>query len=60
MRDVGCKACIVRLPDGKLWVHAPVALDDPLRAALAELKIQESPVLCAQYTDCPWTLGYIA
>ena len=28
--DVGCKACIVRLPGGKLWVHAPVGLDGPL------------------------------
>ena len=35
--DVGCKACIVRLPDGKLWVHAPVGIDDGLRAALANL-----------------------
>jgi len=35
--DVGCKACVVRLPDGKLWVHAPVGLDDSLRHALAEL-----------------------
>lgn len=35
--DVGCKACIVRLPDGKLWVHAPVELDDSLKAALEEL-----------------------
>lgn len=35
--DVGCKACVVRLPDGKLWVHAPVGLDQPLREALAEL-----------------------
>jgi len=35
--DVGCKACIVRLPDGKLWVHAPVGLDDGLRQALAQL-----------------------
>lgn len=35
--DVGCKACVVKLPDGKLWVHAPVGLDEPLRAALKEL-----------------------
>ena len=35
--DVGCKACVIRLPDGKLWVHAPVALDPELRAALAEI-----------------------
>ena len=25
--DVACKAAVVRLPDGKLWVHAPVGLD---------------------------------
>ena len=35
--DVGCKACVVRLPDGMLWVHAPVGLDEPLRAALKSL-----------------------
>ena len=35
--DVGCKSCIVRLPDGKLWVHAPVGLDQALRDALAAL-----------------------
>jgi hypothetical protein len=35
--DVACKAAIVRLPDGKLWVHAPVGLDAQLRDALAEL-----------------------
>jgi hypothetical protein len=35
--DVACKACIVRLPDGGLWVHAPVALDQPLRDALEKL-----------------------
>jgi len=35
--DVGCKACVVRLPTGKLWVHAPVGLDPPLVSALAEL-----------------------
>lgn len=35
--DVGCKACIVRLPSGSLWVHAPVGLDDSLRAALGTL-----------------------
>ena len=35
--DVGCKAVIIRLPDGKLWVHAPVGLDDAMRHTLAEL-----------------------
>lgn len=35
--DVGCKACVVRLPSGELWVHAPVGLDEPLRAALERL-----------------------
>ena len=35
--DVGCKSVVVRLPDGTLWVHAPVGLDDALRSALAEL-----------------------
>jgi hypothetical protein len=35
--DVGCKAAIVKLPDGTLWVHAPVGLDQPLRQALKDL-----------------------
>mmetsp|Transcript_26219 Transcript_26219/g.43427 ORF Transcript_26219/g.43427 Transcript_26219/m.43427 type:complete len:311 (-) Transcript_26219:250-1182(-) len=35
--DVGCKMAVVRLPDGGLWVHAPVQLDDQLETQLAEL-----------------------
>ena len=35
--DVGCKAVVIRLPDGKLWVHAPVGLDEPLRKAIRDL-----------------------
>ena len=35
--DVACKAAVVRLPDGGLWVHAPVGLDQSLREALASL-----------------------
>ena len=35
--DVGCKAVVVKLNDGTLWVHAPVGLDAPLRSALADL-----------------------
>lgn len=35
--DVGGKMAVIRLPDGALWVHSPVELDDELRAALAEL-----------------------
>lgn len=35
--DVGGKMAVVRLADGGLWVHSPVALDDALRAALAAL-----------------------
>jgi hypothetical protein len=35
--DVGGKMAVVRLADGGLWVHSPVALDEPLRLALAEL-----------------------
>jgi len=35
--DVGCKAVVVRLPTGGLWVHAPVELDAQLQAALAEI-----------------------
>ena len=35
--DVGCKMCVVRLPDGKLWVHGPVQLDTALRDAVGKL-----------------------
>jgi hypothetical protein len=35
--NVGGKMAVVRLPDKSLWVHSPVALDQPLRDALAEL-----------------------
>lgn len=35
--DVGGKMAVVKLPDGSLWVHSPVELDDALRLALAEL-----------------------
>lgn len=35
--DVGCRMTVVRLPDGELFVHSPVALDEPTRAALDEL-----------------------
>ena len=32
--DVACKAAIVQLADGTLWVHAPCQLDDELRREL--------------------------
>ena len=35
--DVGGKMVVVRLRDGKLWVHSPVELDAPLIRALAEI-----------------------
>jgi glutaredoxin len=35
--DVGGKMAVVRLADGSLWVHSPVELDAPLKAALAAL-----------------------
>ena len=35
--DVGGRSVIIRLRDGSLWVHSPVALDDSLRGALASL-----------------------
>jgi hypothetical protein len=35
--DVGGRSVVLRLADGSLWVHSPVALDEPLRAALAAL-----------------------
>lgn len=33
----GARMTVVRLPEAGLWLHSPVALDDPLRRALAEL-----------------------
>jgi hypothetical protein len=35
--DVGGRSVVLRLRDGGLWVHSPVALDAPLAAALAAL-----------------------
>ncbi|CAM9511534.1 unnamed protein product [Ascophyllum nodosum] len=35
--DVGGRMAVVKLPDGSLWVHSPVQLDEPLRRALEEL-----------------------
>ena len=35
--DVACKMAVVKLRDGTLWVHAPVALDDKTRAAVDAL-----------------------
>jgi hypothetical protein len=35
--ELGHRMTVVRLPDGSLWVHSPVAYSDPLAAALAEL-----------------------
>jgi len=35
--DVGCRMTVIRLPDGDLFVHSPVALDEPTRAALDAL-----------------------
>jgi len=35
--DVACKMAVVRLRDGSLWVHAPVALDAATKAAVDAL-----------------------
>ena len=35
--DVACKMAVVRLGDGSLWVHAPVALDAATRTAVDAL-----------------------
>ena len=35
--DVGGRFTVIRLSDGTLWVHAPLALDDELRSLLREL-----------------------
>ncbi|KAL1525703.1 hypothetical protein AB1Y20_020549 [Prymnesium parvum] len=59
--DVGCKMCVVRLPDGTLWVHAPVALDDALRRALAELgEVRHivTPNTEHQKWAAPWILEF--
>lgn len=34
---VGARMVIVKLSDGRLWVHSPLALDDELKAAMDEL-----------------------
>lgn len=35
--EVGCKMTVVRLADGNLWLHSPVALDAELRRELESL-----------------------
>jgi len=35
--DVGCRMTVIRLPDGGLFLHSPVKLDDATRAALDPL-----------------------
>lgn len=35
--DIGCRMTVVRLPDGGLWLHSPVPLDQPLQQALFAL-----------------------
>jgi hypothetical protein len=35
--DVGGRMAVVRLADGRLWVHSPVQLDDSLRLMLSSL-----------------------
>jgi len=35
--DVGCRMTVVRLADGGLWLHSPVAIDAALRDAVAAL-----------------------
>lgn len=35
--DVGCRMTVIRLPGDELFLHSPVALDEPTRAALDQL-----------------------
>ena len=35
--DIGCRMTIIRLANGGLFLHSPVPLDGPLRAALGQL-----------------------
>lgn len=35
--DVGGRMCVIQLPDGNLWVHSPVGLDEETKAALKKL-----------------------
>ena len=48
--DVGGRCAVVKLQDGSLWVHSPVALDDNLREALAELG--EVKHVVVRFTPC--------
>ncbi|KAJ8601690.1 hypothetical protein CTAYLR_003180 [Chrysophaeum taylorii] len=44
--DVACKAAVVRLQDGSLWVHSPVFLDDDTKKqvdALGDVRFIVSP-----------------
>jgi hypothetical protein len=35
--DVGCRMTVIRLADGGLWLHSPVALDDEMERELAQI-----------------------
>jgi hypothetical protein len=44
--DVGGKMAVVKLNDGSLWVHSPVALDAALADELAQARPPPLPPVC--------------
>jgi hypothetical protein len=57
--DVGGRSVVIRLSDGSLWVHSPVALDEPLRAALAALGPVRH-VVAPNYEHLKYTAQWLA
>ncbi|MFV8755339.1 DUF4336 domain-containing protein [Nannocystaceae bacterium ST9] len=42
--DIGARMTVIRLPSGGLWLHSPIRLDEPTRAALDALGPVEAVV----------------
>ena len=57
--DVGCKATIIKLGDGSLWVHSPVELDDDLRKALADIGGEVKHIVSPNYEHVKFAKQWI-
>jgi Domain of unknown function (DUF4336) len=60
---LGTRMTVIRLPDHKLWLHSPIAIDDGLRAeldALGEIAHVIAPNLYHHVYAGPWKQAYPA
>eukprot|EP00899_Mesostigma_viride_P021460 jgi/Mesvir1/29315/Mv01573-RA.1 len=56
--DVGGRMAVVKLPDGQLWVHSPVDLDDKLRKEL-EVLGPVGHIVSPNYEHLKWAQQWI-